>query len=292
MRNLPEPSRDRDRDDLKKAVRQYTYGGEIRGHAITTTEIDAVVALYDRYETNRGRPCDDLKGNGFPASLSATIHAAYDKTQEGRTLHPLRQALFEGVDLCPICGIGPPTELDHYLPRSAFKPLAIHARNLVPICHPCNHAKLAGFDDGEAAFLHPYYDILPDLDFLRASVDLSEGALVASFSIDAAVALPPGYGERLTGQMIALNLDERYQQEVNTYVWSHAAALHIAHGGAGQAGVRNLLRMQAAFEIEAFHRNHWRPTLLQALERNDDFTAGAFVEILPMPIGFVADVEA
>lgn len=291
MRNLPEPSRDGDRRDLKKAIRRYKYGGEMWGHNITDAEIDTIVALYDRYQADRGTPCDELKGDALPVSLRDAIHAAYDKTQEGRALHSVRELLFKGVDLCPVCGIDPPTELDHHLPQSTFKPLSIHTRNLVPMCHLCNHAKLAGFDVGGTGFLHPYYDALPDLDFLHATVDLVDGALLVSFAIDAAAALPPGYSDRLTGQMHALDLDARYQQEVNTYVTSHAAALHLAHRGTGQEGVRRTLRLQTRYEVKAFHRNHWRPALLRALTDHDGFTGGGFADVLPLSEEMLNDLE-
>ncbi len=291
MRNLPEPSRDADRADLRKSIRHYRYGGELCGHDITDAEVEAVVALYDKYEVDLGAACDDLKGPNLPESLRDAIHAAYEKTQKTRVLFSVRELLFEGVDLCPVCGIDPATELDHHLPRSAFKPLAIHTRNLVPMCHSCNHAKLAGFDVDGSGFLHPYYDKLPDLDFLQAAVDLTDGALVVTFAIDVAAALPAGYADRLSGQMEALNLDGRYQQEVNTYISSHAAALHLAHRAEGQAGVKKTLRLQTRFETKAFYRNHWRPTLLRALLAHDPFTDGGFAEVLPIQDEMLEDLD-
>jgi hypothetical protein len=292
MRNLPEPSRDRDRSDLRKAVRRYTYGGVPKGHDITAAEVEEIVKLYDRYEADLGAACDELKGGSLPATLLDTIQAAFDKSHEGRQLYALREMLFKGVALCPICGIDPPTELDHQLPQSVFKPLSIHARNLVPMCHLCNHAKLAGFGEEGAAFLHVYYDKLPDLDFLKVDVALDGGTLVAAFAIDAAAALPAGFRGRLSGQMQALKLDDRYQQEVNTYMASHAAALHLAHDANGQDGVRTMLRLQTRYERRAFHRNHWRPALLWALTNHDGFTDGGFAEVLPIPADMLSDLAS
>jgi hypothetical protein len=291
MRNLPKPSRDSDRTDLKKGVRRYRYKRKLLGHDITDAEIDAIIALYDKYEADRGVSSDELKGGGLAAPLRDAIHSAYDKTQEERLLYSIRELLFAGVNLCPVCGIGPPTELDHQLPRSVFKPLSIHTRNLVPMCHLCNHAKLAGFGEEGLGFLHVYYDVLPDLDFLSAAVDIVDTALLVSFFVDAAAALPVGYFDRLTGQMHALSLDARYQQEVNTYISSHAAALHVAHRANGQEGVRRLLRAQTKYEIGAFHRNHWRPALLRALSSHDGFIAGGFATVLPLSEEMLVDLE-
>lgn len=290
MRNLPKPTRDNDRTDLRKAVREYRYREQTLGHDISDDEVEEIVALYDRYEQDRGVPCLELKGPDLPNSLRETIHGAYAKTQGGRTLQPLRDLLFKGVDLCPVCGIDPATELDHHLPQSEFKPLAIHSRNLVPMCHSCNHAKLAGFDEDGEGFLHPYYDLLPDLDFLIATVGLDGATLVVSFAIDLAAALPAGFAGRLTAQMKALKLEARYQQEMNTYVASHAAALHLAHRAEGQDGVRRTLRLQARYETQAFHRNHWRPALLRALSGHDGFTGGGFAAVLPIQDDMLDDM--
>jgi hypothetical protein len=291
VRNLPKPSRDADRTDLRKSVRRYTYGGETRGHDITDDEIEAVVALYDKYEADLGTACDDLKGPDLLASLRDAIHAAYEKTQGRRVLYSVRELLFKGVDLCPVCGIDPVTELDHHLPQSAFKPLAIHTRNLVPMCHLCNHAKLAGFDVDGSGFLHPYYEVLPDLDFLQATIDLTDGALVVTFAIDIEAALPDGYADRLTSQMEALDLDARYQREVNTYISSHAAALHLGYRAEGQAGVQKMLRLQTRYETNTFHRNHWRPALLRALLAHDGFTNGGFADVLPIQDAMLEDLD-
>lgn len=291
MRNLPEPTRDNDRADLKKAVRVYRYGGKTLGHDITDDEVEAIVALYDQYGERRGVPCVEFKGEDLSDSLRDAIHAAYEKTQDGRSLQSLRNLLFKGVDLCPVCGIDPATELDHYLPQSEFKPLAIHSRNLVPMCHTCNHAKLAGFDEDGEGFLHPYLDLLPDLDFLIANVDLDGASLVASFAIDVAAALPAGFAGRLTTQMATLKLEARYHQEVNTYIASHAAALHLAYRADGQAEVRRILRLQTRYETQAFHRNHWRPALLRALSKHDDFTGGGFATALPIHEDMLDDLD-
>lgn len=86
-------------------------------------------------------------------------------------------------------------------------------------------------------------------------------------------------------------LEERYQKEVNTYITSHAAALHLAFRSSGQEGVRKMLRLQTKYETKAFHWNHWRPVLLRALRRFDAFTAGGFADVLPIPDDMIDDLE-
>ncbi|WP_037431326.1 HNH endonuclease [Sinorhizobium fredii] len=291
MRNLPLPSREAAREDLVRAIKQYRYRGEVKGHTITPRELTAVLALYDRYDVDGAKPRDVLRGNGFPASLLNAIYDAYHATQEGRKLHSIRELVFKGSKLCPICGIDPAVELDHHLPRSIFKPLAIYARNLVPMCHACNHAKLAGFgDEGETGFLHAYFDTLPDIDFLQAVINIQNGALLVKFQIDERADLPDGYDARLSEQIRTLRLNARYEGEVNTYLSGQAISLHVHHRAGGAAGVRAYLSLQARYETHAFYRNHWRPTLLRALAAHNDFTDGGFSTVLPVPEDILIDV--
>lgn len=294
MKNIPIPSRDSVRDDLIKSIATYTYKRQLLGHSITENEIDQVLAIYDLYDADQGVASDALKGTGLPQSLIDALEAAFDKTQEKRKLYSLRQLLFEGVDLCPICGIAPPVELDHFLPRSIFKPLAIYPRNLVPLCHSCNHTKLAGFgdqDDEAARFIHAYFDIIPDEQFLSAEIDMQHGALIVTFNVSVDAELPEGYARRLSRQITSLKLNDRYEREVNIYISSHAVALHLQHNAGGRESVASFLEFQARYERRRFYRNHWRPTLLSALAQHHDFIDGGFKYVLPLPDDVLDDIS-
>ncbi|MFQ3456004.1 HNH endonuclease signature motif containing protein [Bradyrhizobium sp. UFLA01-814] len=293
MRNLPLPSRAAAREDLIKAIKTYRYNGEVRGYTATSEDIDAILELYDRYDEGAGLPLDVLKGTALSEHLVDALYDAYDFTQEKRKLWSVRNLIFSGVTLCPICGISPARELDHYLPRSVFKTLSIYARNLVPLCHHCNHVKLAGFggqNEAEKRLLHAYFDAIPDVDFLKAEVDIRGPSLVVDFAIDGTVAAPLELIGRLTHQFTTLRLNQRYRQEINAYLSSHAVALHTSHRAGSANGVRRFLSLQARYELSAFYRNHWRPTLLHALATHNEFCDGRFKEVLPMPPSILDDL--
>ncbi|MCL6375499.1 HNH endonuclease signature motif containing protein [Pectobacterium versatile] len=293
MRNLPLPDRESSQADMTTSVREYTYRKILRGHKLQDAEVRRLLAIYDRYDADRGAASDFLKGEELPRSLTDAVYAAYDRTQEGRLLYSLRERLFKGVDLCPVCGIDTVSELDHFLPRSEFKPLAIYSRNLVPNCHHCNHIKLAGFgeqNEGELALIHAYFDELPDEYFLEARIEISEGGLIATFQVMADVELPERLGERLAHQIETLELNERYEKEINTYLMSHATGVYLEHARDGKAGVRRFLRTQARIEEKKLYLNHWRPTLLRALSKHDEFTDGGFIDIFNVPQDILDDL--
>jgi len=294
MRNLPLPSRDDVDKHLKNSITTYKYKKKILGRDISDIEISEVVKIYNQYDLSKGSASDDLKGGILPKDLREAIYDAYDKTHEKRKLYFIRQALFANVLLCPICGIDPVTELDHHLPRSVFYPLSIYTRNLVPICHLCNNTKLAGFGDqsqGEIAYLHAYFDILPDIIFLNAVVDVQRDALNVNFEINIDALLPDGYSKRLSDQITNLKLNTRYQNEVNLYITSHTVALHLSYLDGNKNSVRKFLKAQAKVEQIAFYRNHWRPTLLSALADHDVFIDGGFCAVLPISQEILDDIR-
>ncbi|OAX85905.1 hypothetical protein A7D16_04905 [Xanthomonas nasturtii] len=260
---------------------------------MTEDNITSLLAIYDRYDGDMGAASEMLKGNDFPASLIDALDAAYDKTQEDRALYPLRQRLFKDVGLCPVCGIKTASELDHFLPRAHFKPLAIYARNLIPSCHDCNHIKLAGFGNqsgDELAFIHAYFDSLPDLNFLEAKIDIYQGGLVVTFQVSTNVGLDEDISNRLRNQIKRLELNERYEKEINTFIMSHATAAHREYARGGHAGVSNHLNIQARHEAHELYTNHWRPTLLRALARHDAFVNGGFVDVFRVPQHILDDL--
>lgn len=289
MKSLPLPDRADARQHLETAVETYDRGGKAYGYEATADEIDYVVALYDNYDAALGGASQPLKGVALDEKLRSAIHDGYRFTYVGRKLSTIRSSLMQGVQQCPICGISPPSELDHYLPRSVYEPLAVYVRNLIPICHDCNHSKGdAEANTPEERLLHAYLDELPAGSFLRAVVDLDHGALLVQFEINPDVVMPDLTRQRLSNQIDRLKLNERYAREINSYMTGHTVALHDAHMADGSNGVRAFLQRQAAVEIHAFHDNHWRPVLLEALASHEDFCGGGFEVVLPMPAQAVA----
>lgn len=75
--------------------------------------------------------------------------------------------------ICPFCGEGVPTTLDHFLPKSEFPFLAVFPCNLVPSCRDCNMEKKSFTPkDNKELPLHPYYDEI-DCIWLEVKFDFS-----------------------------------------------------------------------------------------------------------------------
>lgn len=284
MRNLASPSNADVRQHLEIALAEYQYGGVNHGYPATAQDLDNVELLYEHYDAERGAPQPLLQGPELAEGLKDEIREGYRFIQEGAKLGSIRALLMGSVRQCPICGISPPTELDHYLPRANYRPLAIYVRNLVPSCHQCNHRKGAYVGQNpQSRFVHPYLDNLPAVQFLTAAISLANGGLDVEFSIGAAPGLDDILLARLQHQFERLQLNARYARELNDYLVGHTISLHTAFRAEGVDGVRAFLLQQAATERRYFHLNHWRPVLLQALAGHDGFCDGGFADVLLVP---------
>lgn len=283
MQTLPCPSRKQARDQLSTALTVRKANGHTRGYSATAAQLDEIMALYDAYDAAKGAPNELLKGADLDEELRAAIQEAYNLTQRGRKLSSIRACLMQGIKHCPICGISPPHELDHHLPKAIFQPLSIYVCNLVPICGICNQIKGAVVPKTpEHRYVHAYLEVLPPIRFLRATVLIENGGLVVEFDVDPCAGLPNLLRGRLEHQLQRLRLNERYAREINTYLTSHATALYRCFNSNGAEDVKLFLKQQAETEFACFHLNHWRPVLLIALSNHQDFCDGGFFDILPV----------
>ena len=280
---MPCPSRKQARDQLSTALTVRKANGHTRGYSATASQLDEIMALYDAYDAAKGAPNELLKGADLDEELRAAIQKAYNLTQRGRKLSSIRADLMQGIEHCPICGISPPNELDHHLPKAIFQPLSIYVCNLVPICGNCNQLKGVVVSETPAHWhVHAYLEVIPPIRFLRATVSIESGGLVVEFDVDPSAGLPDLLRERLEHQLQSLRLNERYAREINTYLISHTTALRLCFNSNGAEGVKLFLEQQAKTEFARFHFNHWRPVLLLALSNHQDFCDGKFRDILPV----------
>ncbi|MGB9102097.1 MAG: HNH endonuclease signature motif containing protein [Stenotrophomonas indicatrix] len=284
MRNLPPPSVLGAESDLKSAVKSYTYRKIKKGHDITEEEAKDILHLYAQYDESLGSVTRALQlALPNPGPLSESIHAAYEKTYEKRVLFPLREMLFSGAGQCPLCGIRDAIVLDHFLPRSDFKALSIYAKNLIPTCQECNHIKLDYFAEDASShenYVHAYLDHLPNENFIVAKPSIKESSLVVGYEVGEENSLPELMRKRISFQIKKLNLNERYEAEISTLLTGHSISLRVIYEIGGAASVSRFLVKQAEVEQSAFHRNHWRPTLLFALSEHQDFIEGGFANLI------------
>lgn len=82
------------------------------------------------------------------------------------------------IKVCPYCGFGEISEIDHFLPKSIYPEFSVFCFNLVPSCHICNSKK----SNKNNICIHPYFEDIKDIDkMLRAEFKLENESLVCYY---------------------------------------------------------------------------------------------------------------
>ncbi|WP_224619109.1 HNH endonuclease signature motif containing protein [Mesorhizobium sp. AD1-1] len=248
---------------------------------LTDDECAAVVVRYGEYDAAQGRGSDNLAAPSVSEELSNAIRDAYNHVQIRGRLERLRETLKSGARLCPYCSAPTITDLDHYLPRSIYKDLAIYPRNLIPSCHPCNNIKRAFVSDEESdQLVHPYLDQLPPINFLRADIVTSaDGGLSVLFGITDELDPNNEMLEKAEFQMEKFQLNSRLKTSINVFLAGYEEAFDLAFGGGGAALSSFLARTSDAL-ARNFGRNDWRVALLRSLVSNHEFCNGGYKRAL------------
>jgi hypothetical protein len=127
-------------------------------------------------------------------------------------------------DMCPFCGHGTVSTLDHSLPKSDHPAFAVTPINLIPCCKDCNHAKGTRTPaTKEDQLLNAYYDDVAGDRWLYAEI-IEGSPPAARFFVDT---------------------PDDWDDETATRVENHFTNLHLAKLYASQAG-RQLQNMRGA----------------------------------------------
>jgi HNH endonuclease len=259
--------------DLDEALdRALIYANGTPIYALTDAERAAIHVVYQLYDNMLGQPDASLT----PAVLAAArpyLRDGYNQIQIGARLEALRSRLLASSDACPYCGFGEIKELDHYLPRSTFGELALYPNNLIPSCGPCNNAKrtvVPGMAPAEGpGLIHAYFQVLPEVDFLKADIVFAAGRLDVAFHIEAG-GLDPVLAAKLQFQLDRLKLNDRYPKQINKFMSEQRTGILMLEE-LGAPFVSVFLKRSANSMARTFHRNDWRVALFRALGADADF---------------------
>lgn len=252
--------------------RALIYANGTPVYALTDAERAAIHVVYQLYDAMSGQPHASLT----PVVLDAArpyIRDGYNQIQIGARLEALRSHLLASADACPYCGFGEIKELDHYLPRRDYGELALYPNNLIPSCGPCNNAKrtvVPGMADAHGpGLIHAYFEVLPEIDFLKAEVAFQNGRLDVAYRIDVG-GLDPALAAKLQFQLDRLKLNERYPKQINKFMNEQRTGILMLEE-LGAPHVSTFLKRSAENMAKTFHRNDWRVALYRALAQNAGF---------------------
>ncbi|TGD57517.1 HNH endonuclease [Flavobacterium humi] len=264
-------------EELKIAL---TYKNGAFKYELELEEEKKLEVIYKEYEDLKGVANDKFKSDILKSATNDAIYNAYDETQENNRLYSLRSRILLSVTRCPYCGISDADELDHHLPRSIYKAIAVYVSNLIPLCHKCNNKKrtITG-EKIEERFTHVYFDEFPDSPLLLADITINDDALSVKFKINE-VGISELRFKQLSFQIGRINLNGRLVKECNVYLSSIASMIEDAYGDNNTDKLKELLISQHDTNKRIFGINDWRTVFLFSLANCEDFCGGGFKAIL------------
>lgn len=193
---------------------------------------------------------------------------------DGRTL-AIKQRLAKMIgslppadaDLCPYCSLDTNPDLDHFLPKAVFPEFSLHARNLVPICTPCNRKKLNAFKirvGDERLFLHPSTEPSNNALVLEADLTFKGNGMTVSYRIDDTGLLSTPERERVERHYVRLGLGARYSRRAHSYLASFKASI----AGKPKAVIARTVQEKINTASVGEPVNGWRPALYRAVAAN------------------------
>jgi hypothetical protein len=174
---------------------------------------------------------------------------------------------------CSYCGIGAPSTMDHYLPKSAFPEFAVMALNLLPCCYECNTMKGNVFiEGGKRTIFYLYADTIPEQPYLCADITYYAAAPVASFRLHRHPEIDPSVFARIESHYARLSLLRRYGEMANDYISEamSSARTHCGDPGNWHAITRYLAKEHARLAAR-MGTNYWKAVLFKALASSNAF---------------------
>lgn len=257
---LPKPLLDDALADIAKVI-----AADTEANVLTNADAVALNKLYRSYDRNHGS-ITDAEDKAFTLPKRNALYKLYDKTQQGRTLSYIRTELMSVVDLCPMCGISAPSQLDHQMPREDFRSLSVCRLNLVPTCGVCNNKKRKG---EPSDFVHAYYDHeLSNLPFFEIEVHSSPVTHRMSwkFHINRRIIGNDILADKVEHQIGVIKLFRRLYRETNILL-SDILSSNIT----SQVQLDTILSYEYR-KYERYGMNDWRRVFLKSLIDSPHFS--------------------
>ena len=171
--------------------------------------------------------------------------------------------------ICPFCGFGHVSTLDHYLPKSKFPCLSVLPLNLVPSCKDCNTGKgnkVSVLPEHQS--MHPYYDhkYFNSEQWLFAEVEESYPVVIKYY------VNPPQHWsgiakKRVKAHFDSFELSRRFSVQAANELSSITPRLFSVISS-GEGAIKSFLNEFADIEFKN-NKNSWKTAMYQALFLND-----------------------
>lgn len=169
------------------------------------------------------------------------------------------------LNICPICGIRPVKNLDHYLPKAKYPTLSVTPNNLIPSCRDCNMDKRDSAScDSQNIPVHLYFDDIPNEPWLHVTVGDN---LEILYYISCPKTVDEGVRKRLEKHLEFYDLHELYSSHASSQI---ADSINMWKKVMFQSG-EQALKLSLEDECESAEKNDlnsWKSALYRGLINN------------------------
>jgi 5-methylcytosine-specific restriction endonuclease McrA len=178
---------------------------------------------------------------------------------------------------CPNCNHRQANTLDHYLPKSEYPILSVSPINLIPSCSNCNTGKLINYPtSSENEAIHPYYDDIDGVNWLKCSI-INLRPLLYKFSvIDSAFSTIPFLNERLKNHFKSFELNKLYKTQSSEEFENIKYQIEKLFNNGGSAFLKEYL-FDCYESRQKTDVNSWQTAFYKCLYESHDFCNGRFI---------------
>lgn len=246
-------------------------------NAVQSFDIKVATADLFQIQNFQGGDGDTVAGNVTKKELKGlyTYHMV-PENKPARSYYD-QLMLLAPLRICPFCGFGHVTTLDHYLPKAKFPLLSILPKNLVPSCADCNKGKRVRIAiTKQEQCLHPYYDQghFVTEQWLYAEVIETTPATIRYF-VQAPAQWSVDDQERVLNHYRDFKLETRFRTQAGTELPNLKGELEYDFQVNQAVGVQFALQRRAAVAASQ-HANSWKTAMYQALANSGWYCAGGF----------------
>ena len=166
------------------------------------------------------------------------------------------------LGICPLCGFGHVSTLDHFAAKARYPAFSVLPINLVPACFDCNKKMGAGVIETDSAMPHPYFEEerVEIETWLICDVEHTQPVTV-TYRAETPVHWGDGLSKRVRNHFKELNLATRYAVQAG----SHLATIKGFLAGLAPAD----LQWYVGRKVNAIERpNEWESALYAGLLRS------------------------
>jgi hypothetical protein len=195
-----------------------------------------------------------------------------NKKGEGRPYYD-QLMMLAPLGICPFCGFGHASTLDHFLSKAFFPTFSVLSVNLIPACKDCNTGKGASAVGPNEQTVHPYFEneIIDTDAWLFAEVLQTRPATIRYY-VNTPVTWPLDLSNRIVKYFKELDLARRFSVQASPEIIEISELMDML---VSLDTRRAHLATMAQIE-RTKRKNSWKAPMYEALAASDWYLAAGY----------------